>query len=94
VLVETGNLEFIKEMVEKGEGVSFLVRSAIAQELAEGRIRVVPLRDQDMALQVYTAYLDGAGLSPAAQAFLQILEEEREGFRSRRGGATGTHPSR
>ena len=30
VLVETGNLEFIKDMVEKGEGVSFLVRSAIA----------------------------------------------------------------
>ncbi len=87
VLVETSNLEFIKDMVEKGEGVSFLVRSAIAQELAEGRIRVVPVRDQDMALQVYTAYLDGGGLSPAAQAFLQILEEEREGFGNRGTGA-------
>jgi len=80
VLLETGNLEFIKEMVEKGEGVSFLVRSAIVQELAEGRIQVIPIRDQDLALEVYIAYLDDGDLSPAARAFLQILEEAREGF--------------
>jgi DNA-binding transcriptional LysR family regulator len=80
VLVETGNLEFIKEMVEKGEGVSFLVRSGIAQEIADGKIRVIPVRDQPMKLQVFIAYLEDGDLSPAAGAFLKILEEERGAF--------------
>lgn len=86
VLLETSNLEFIKEMVEKGEGLSFLVRSAVGQELEEGRLRVIPVRDQEMTLQVYTAYREEGELSPAARAFLAILEEERREF-GRRGPA-------
>lgn len=80
VLLETSNVEFIKEMVEKGEGLTFLVRSAVARELAEERLRVVPVRDQEMALQVYIAFREEAELSPAARAFLAILEEERGEF--------------
>jgi DNA-binding transcriptional LysR family regulator len=79
VLVETSNLEFIKEIVEKGEGVSFLVRSAISQEAEEGRIRVIPVLDEDLALQVHIACLEEGDLSPAARAFLKILEEEKAG---------------
>lgn len=86
VLLETSNLEFIKEMVEKGEGLSFLVRSAVGQELEEGKLRVIPVRDQEMTLQVYTAYREEGELSPAARAFLAILEEERREF-GRRGPA-------
>lgn len=77
VLVETSNMEFIKEMVEKGEGLSFLVRSAIERELAQGSVVAIPLRDQPLTLQVHIAYLDGGDLSPAAAAFLSILAEER-----------------
>ncbi len=86
VLLETSNLEFIKEMVEKGEGLSFLVRSAVGHELEEGRLRVIPVRDQEMTIQVYTAYREEGELSPAARAFLAILEEERGEF-GRRGSA-------
>jgi LysR family transcriptional regulator, low CO2-responsive transcriptional regulator len=78
VLVQTSNVEFIKEMVERGEGVSFLVRSAIQEELADGRIRAIPLRDATLALPVYIAYLEEGSLSPAGRAFLEILEAERE----------------
>lgn len=77
VLVETSNMEFIKEMVEKGEGLSFLVRSAIARELVQGSVVAIGLRDQPLTLQVHIAYLDGGDLSPAAAAFLGILTEER-----------------
>ncbi|MDW7711069.1 MAG: LysR substrate-binding domain-containing protein [Deferrisomatales bacterium] len=83
VLLETSNLEFIKEMVEKGEGVSFLVRSAVVQELEEGRLQVIPVRDQEMTLPVYIAYREADELSPAARAFLVILEEERRAFAQR-----------
>jgi len=80
VLVETSNLEFIKEMVEKGDGVSFLVRSAIADELDNGRVVVIPVVDEKLALHVHIACLEGGDLSPAAAAFLKILEEEKASF--------------
>ncbi len=77
VLVETSNVDFIKEMVEKGEGVAFLVRSAIRQEVASGRVRVVTVTDEAMILPVYIALPEGPALSPAARAFLEILESEK-----------------
>jgi DNA-binding transcriptional LysR family regulator len=76
VLIETSNIEFIKEMVERGEAVSFLVESTISEEIARGSIRAIPIRDQDLTLDVTIAYLEGTELSPAAQAFLSLLLEE------------------
>ncbi|RMG89789.1 MAG: LysR family transcriptional regulator [Candidatus Dadabacteria bacterium] len=78
VLVETSNLEFIKDMVARGEGVSFLVRSAIGEELRTGRFVEVPLADGPIRLEVYTVHPDPAVLSPAARAFLDVLEDSRE----------------
>lgn len=92
VLVETSNLEFITEMVEKGEGVAFLVRSAIEEELRTGRVKIVPVLDEDLLLQVHIAYLEDGDLSPAAQAFLRILEEEKAVF-ARKRGVKGAKPS-
>ncbi|GAB4251429.1 MAG: selenium metabolism-associated LysR family transcriptional regulator [Thermoleophilia bacterium] len=76
VLIETSNVEFIKEMVERGEGVSFLVEAAAARELEDGRLVIVPIVDQELTLDVNIAYLDENALSPAARAFLKILLEE------------------
>lgn len=77
VVVETGNVEFIKEMVEGGEALSFLVESAVADDLALGRLVAVRIDDQDLALDVNIAYLDEDTLSPAAAAFLELLLEEK-----------------
>ena len=51
VLVETSNLEFIKEMVERGEGVSFLVWSAISEEIEQGLIKPIHIKDEKLVLQ-------------------------------------------
>ncbi|MHB8762764.1 MAG: LysR family transcriptional regulator [Deferrisomatales bacterium] len=85
VLVETANVEFIKDMVERGEAVSFLVRSAVAREIEEGRVRVVPVLDRQMRLSVYIARLEEGDLSPSARAFLEILEEAGEEAEESRG---------
>jgi DNA-binding transcriptional LysR family regulator len=53
------------------------VRSAIERELQRGSIVEVAIRDQPLTLQVHIAYPDSCDLSPAATAFLHILEEER-----------------
>jgi DNA-binding transcriptional LysR family regulator len=76
VLIETSNIEFIKEMVERGEAVSFLVESTISEDIARGAVRAVEVVDEDLTLEVGIAYLEDAELSPAAHAFLRMLQEE------------------
>ncbi len=79
VLVETGNVEFIKEMVERGDAVSFLVETSIAAEIERGLIKAIPIVDQELTLDVSIAYLEEAQLSPAAAAFLEMLLQEVNG---------------
>lgn len=81
ILMETGNTEFIKQLVQRGDGVSFVVREAVVNELQEGKLAVVPIRGQKVFLDVSIAYLKDHHLSPPAQAFLEslikIAEEEK-----------------
>jgi len=73
VLMETSNAEFIKQLVQRGEGVSFLVREAVVPELREGKLLAVPIHGQKILLDVSIAYLKDQHLSPPARAFLDIL---------------------
>ena len=74
VLMETGDAEIIKLLVQHGEGVSFLVREAVAVELQAGKLATVPIKDQKIFLDVSIAYLENQPLSPPAQAFLTSME--------------------
>lgn len=73
ILMETGNTEFIKQVVQRGEGVSFVVRSAVLAELNEKKLIERPIRGEKLYLNVNIAHLKGQELSRAAQAFLDIL---------------------
>jgi len=75
ILMETSNTEFIKQLVQRGEGVSFLVREAVALELSERKLATVPLEGGKIFLDVSIAYLKNQHLSRPAQAFLDILEK-------------------
>lgn len=77
VLVETGNVEFIKEMVAGGEALSFLVESSVVDDLGRGDLVVIDILDQELMLDVNIAYLGEDSLSPAAAAFLALLLEEK-----------------
>lgn len=73
VLMETSNTEFIKQLVQRGDGISFLVKDAVAIELEEGRLATAPLEGARIVLEVSIAYLKNQHLSPPAKAFLDIL---------------------
>lgn len=73
ILMETGNTEFIKQVVQRGEGVSFLVRSAVVTELNEKNLIERPIRGEKLVLTVNIAHLKGQELSRAAQTFLEML---------------------
>ncbi len=73
VLMETSNAEFIKQLVQRGEGVSLLVREAVVAELGEKKLTAVPLKGPRLFLDVSIAYLKNQILSPPARAFVDTL---------------------
>lgn len=75
ILMESNNVEFIKDLVQRGEGFSFLVRAAVADEIKNGKIATLELRGIRLLLDVSIAYLKDQPLSRPAKAFLRLLEE-------------------
>jgi DNA-binding transcriptional LysR family regulator len=73
VVFETSNVDFIKEQVANGMGVSFLTRSAVSEELASGRIATAKLKEEKLKLEIYSAIRIGHELSQPARAFLDIV---------------------
>ena len=77
VLMETSNNEFIKQLVQKGEGISILVKACVAAEIEEGKLATLPLKGQRIYLDVSFAYLKNQPLSVPARAFEKILKKLR-----------------
>ena len=75
VLMETGDAEIIKLLVQHGEGISFLAKEAVAVELQENKLVTVRLKKDPIFLDVTIAYLKNQPLSPPAQAFLSSLKK-------------------
>jgi DNA-binding transcriptional LysR family regulator len=75
ILMETGDAEIIKLLVQHGEGISFLVKEAVAVELQEKKLVTVPIGKESIFLDVSIAYLKKQPLSLPAQAFLASLED-------------------
>lgn len=79
ILMETSNTEFIKELVQRGDGVSFVIREAVVAELQEKKLATVPIKGERFFLDVSIAYLKNQPLSPPAQAFLDKLPKTTSG---------------
>lgn len=73
VVFETSNVDFIKEQVANGMGISFLTRSAVSEELASGRMATAKLKEEKLKLEIYSAIRIGHELSQPARAFLDIV---------------------
>ncbi len=74
VLMETSNTEFIRQLVQRGEGISFLVEEAVATDIREKRLATVPVAGESPFLDVSIAYLEDQHLSHPARAFVEMLK--------------------
>jgi len=77
ILMETSNTEFIKQLVQRGDGISIVVKEAVALELREKKLANVPLKNPQIYLDVSIAYLKDQALSPPARAFVETLRRLR-----------------
>lgn len=85
ILLETANADFIKQFVERGDGISFLVRGAVDAELKQKRLATRPIVGETITIDVSIAYLKNQPLSPAARAFLKTLDQITGGKRPIKG---------
>ncbi|MCK5837753.1 MAG: LysR family transcriptional regulator, partial [Desulfobacula sp.] len=74
IFMESDNTEFIIDLVERGEGISFLVKPIIDQKLKEKKLVSRKLKDTEIFLDVNFCYLKNTPLSPAAKAFFGVLK--------------------
>ena len=73
ILMEISNAEFIKELVQRGEGISFLVKATVATELKEGKLAQAAFKAPALHLDVSLAYRKNMTLSPPGKAFVDLL---------------------
>lgn len=78
VVFETSNADVIKEQVARGQGISFLTRSAVYGDVLSRRLALAKIKDEKLSLDIYTAVLKGHELSRPARAFLDILYGDQE----------------
>jgi DNA-binding transcriptional LysR family regulator len=71
--VELANLEAIKRSVEAGLGVAIVPALAVGREIAAGTLRTIRLASPPPPRSFVAAWHRDRSLSPAAQAFLQVL---------------------
>jgi DNA-binding transcriptional LysR family regulator len=77
-LVEAGNTEFIKDMVKKDKGYSFLASICVRNEIKRGELATVRLKGGEFTLDMDIIHLKGKTLSPAAATFLNFLKESSD----------------
>lgn len=75
VLLEAGNVDFIKELVERGAGVSILARMSVRNEVERGALKAVPLGEGGMQIHIQIV-MPRKGYRPlAVTSFLESLRD-------------------
>jgi DNA-binding transcriptional LysR family regulator len=71
VLIEAGSVEFIKEYVIQGRGISFLYKPEVQLEAKMGLLKPLELVEGPIYIQTVIVVPEGVTLSPAPRAFLE-----------------------
>jgi DNA-binding transcriptional LysR family regulator len=71
--VEMPTIETIKILVQRDEGVAFLPRMCVEQELQQGMLRVIRVKELDVERQIRLVFPARRQLSHAATAFLELV---------------------
>ena len=73
VKIESGSLAFIRDLVVHGHGLSFFIKTAVIDEVNEGKLVVLPIKEGTPHLVIDVVSRKGVHFSYAARAFLNLL---------------------
>jgi DNA-binding transcriptional LysR family regulator len=71
--VEMPTVETIRKLVQRNEGVAFLPRMCVQQELKQGTLCEVKVPEMSMERKIRLVYPSKRALSHAARAFLELI---------------------
>ncbi len=71
--VEMPTVESIRRLVQRNEGVAFLPRMCVEQELGQGLLREVDVEEMNVDRNIRLVYPAKRALSHAARAFLELV---------------------
>ena len=74
--VEMPTVETIRKLVQRNEGVAFLPRMCVEQEIGQGTLREIKVKEMNVERKIRLVYPARRALSHAAQAFLEIIKAE------------------
>jgi DNA-binding transcriptional LysR family regulator len=84
VALELGSNEGIMEAVRRGLGLAFLSSYAVADDLAAGRLHVVPVLGLTLSRELFAVWGRGRALPIAARLFLDLLPKALPARRHKR----------
>jgi DNA-binding transcriptional LysR family regulator len=73
--VEMPTVETIRRMVQSNQGVAFMPRMCVEQELEQGTLRVVKVTELNVERKIRLVYPARRALSHAAKAFLELIQQ-------------------
>ena len=71
--VEMPTIETIRRLVQDGEGVAFLPRMCVEQEIKQGLLREIKVTELNLERKIRLVYPARRALSHAAKAFLEVV---------------------
>ncbi|MCX6591217.1 MAG: LysR family transcriptional regulator [Acidobacteria bacterium] len=72
--VEMPTVETIRKMVQRNEGVAFLPKMCVEQEVEQGTLREVRVKELHVERNIRLVYPARRALSHAAKAFLEVVQ--------------------
>lgn len=71
--IESGNVEVIRELIHKTDGIGFIPEFAVKKELQEGTICSLPLTNLNVTVWKQLIHHKGKALTPAMQQFIAFI---------------------
>lgn len=76
ISAEIDSIEGMKQLIEKGKGVGLMFPPNVKDEVAFGKMKIVPICDGDLKAGIDLVVVRDTELSPPAKAFLGLIEEK------------------
>jgi DNA-binding transcriptional LysR family regulator len=91
--IESGNVDFIKELVRVGGGVTLLPRMGVDPDVNRGDLKIIPLEEGPFALDIDIVLSKDKKLSNADEALLSMLLQGTRPGLGVRNDEIGTGPT-
>ena len=82
-LIEAGNIDLIKQLVESGCGITFLYRTAVKKELEEGRLCEIQMKDMNIVHDFTFIWRENSIFNEDYRRFYEMLKNNKKQMEER-----------